>query len=516
MPLHLAYFFNCCAIGKVTTCIYGNLGEAEEPIGEYVMTTGSNNAVNRRTMLRQTGAAAAAGAAGCTADSAGTGEQPNILFIFSDQQRWDAVNCYGSPLVENLTPNLDAMAAEGIRFENAFTCQPVCGPARSCLQTGKYATETGCYRNAIALPTDETTIAHRLSGAGYEVGYIGKWHLATTREQFNHETGVIPPEHRGGYKDFWLASDILEFTSHGYGGYMHDGDGNRREWGEDRYRADALTDWTLDYLRTRKGDRPFFLFLSYVEPHHQNDRQHFEGPHGSDKRFQYYRIPDDLTGTQGDWRPEMADYLGCCHAVDANVGRIRAELETLGLADNTVVIYTTDHGCHFRTRNSEYKRTCHDNAVRVPMIIRGPGFLGGRVVDNMASLIDLPPTVLHAGGVDVPDSMRGRPLQQAVDGGGTDWPDDVFIQISESHVGRAVRTKNWKYAVRAPGKSGGRDPDAVEYEEAYLYNLKTDPHERTNLVRDPETAKVRADLRDRLLRHMTAIGEPTPVISPLI
>ncbi len=147
--------------------------------------------------------------------------KPNILFIFSDQQRWDSVECYGSPLFKGLTPNLDKLASEGVCFEHAFTCQPVCGPTRAVLQTGKYATEVGCFRNNIALPENETTLAHWLSKAGYEVGYLGKWHLASSvGAENNFRSRAVPPRLRGGYKDFWLASDVLEFTSHGYGGHM--------------------------------------------------------------------------------------------------------------------------------------------------------------------------------------------------------------------------------------------------------------------------------------------------------
>jgi arylsulfatase A-like enzyme len=113
--------------------------------------------------------------------------KPNIIFILSDQQRWDTMGCYGQKL--DITPNLDKMAEKGVLFKNAFTCQPVCGPARSCLQTGKYATETGCYRNNIALPQDEKTIAHWMSEAGYKVGYIGKWHLASTGEESAEKIG---------------------------------------------------------------------------------------------------------------------------------------------------------------------------------------------------------------------------------------------------------------------------------------------------------------------------------------
>ena len=442
-------------------------------------------------------------------------ERPNVIVFFSDQQRWDTVGCYGQELP--LTPNLDRMAAEGVRFEHAFTCQPVCGPARSCLQTGRYATETGCFRNGIGLPADEKTIAHRLSAAGYEVGYLGKWHLASTRLPgitVNYRTEPIPPTHRGGYKDFWLASDVLEFTSHGYDGHMFNAGMQRVEFPKDRYRVDAVTDFALDYLRSRDRTRPLFLMISYIEPHHQNDHGHFEGPRGSKERFADYKVPGDLAGTRGDWRQEYPDYLGCIHSLDENLGRLRDELGKLGMAQNTLVIYTTDHGCHFRTRNGEYKRACHEGCIRIPMVACGPGFTGGKVIEELVSLIDVPPTILAAGGVDTPKGMRGRPLRGLVDGSATDWPEEVFVQISESHVGRAIRTQRWKYAVRAPGKNGGRDPGSDRYVEDFLYDLQNDPHERANLVADPRFAEVRKGLAARLIRRMVEAGEKEPMIDP--
>jgi uncharacterized sulfatase len=436
--------------------------------------------------------------------------QPNILFFFTDQQRWDTCGCYGQPL--EITPNLDRMAAEGVRFEHAFTCQPVCGPARSCLQTGKYATETGCFTNNIALPLDERTIAHRLSDAGYEVGYLGKWHLASTGEAENFRERAVPPERRGGYQDYWLASDVLEFTSHGYDGHLFDAD--MRQVDFTGYRVDAQTDFALDYLRTRDGRRPFFLFLSYIEPHFQNDHKHFEGPIGSKQRFKDFPVPGDLEGTGGDWREEYPDYLGCCAALDVGLGRIRAELERLRLADNTLILFTSDHGCHFRTRNGEYKRSCHEDSIRVPMVACGPGFTGGKTVDGLASLIDIPPTILAAGGVDTPPSMRGRPLQGLADGSACDWPQEVFVQISENHVGRAVRTKRWKYSVRAPDLQGWEQPAGDVYVEDCLYDLERDPHERDNLVADPALADVRAELAVTLTRYIAEIEESTPEILP--
>lgn len=437
--------------------------------------------------------------------------RPNIIFILSDQQRWDTLGCYGQPL--STTPNLDRMAADGLRFENAFTCQPVCGPARSCLQTGKYATETGCHINNIMLPLKERTIAHRLADHGYSTAYIGKWHLASEgpRGGANDFTDKpVPRERRGGY-EYWLAADVLEFTSHGYEGHMFDGEGNRRSFPEGRYRVDAQTDWAIEYLRQVDCTSPFFLFLSYLEPHHQNDRRHYEGPHGSKERFKDFVPPGDLRQLAGDWREEYPDYLGCVSSLDENVGRILRELDDMGIADDTIVIYTSDHGSHFRTRNPEYKRSCHDACIRVPLLIRGPGFKGGAVIQQLVSLIDLPSTLMTAAGIAPPTSMRGNALQKLVSGDSEGWPEEVFVQISESHCGRAIRTAEWKYSARAPGVDGDAPASGV-YEDDCLYDLREDPHELENLVGHPRYASVLNLLRDALRRRILSAGEAEPTI----
>jgi uncharacterized sulfatase len=433
--------------------------------------------------------------------------RPNIVFIFSDQQRWDTVGCYGQQLP--LTPNLDRMAKEGVRFENAFTNQPVCGPTRSVLQTGRYATETGCWRNGIKLPLDEPTIAKSLSAAGYEVGYIGKWHLASTGKDEDFHTKAVPPERRGGYRDHWLAADVLEFTSHGYDGHLFDADMRQVEF--TGYRVNALTNFALDYLRTRDGKKPFFLFLSYIEPHHQNDRNRYEGPDGSKERWKDYVVPGDLAGTKGDWRENYPDYLGCCNALDDAVGQIRGELAKLGKAEDTLVVYTSDHGSHFRTRNEEYKRSCHDGSIRIPMLLCGPGFRGGAVSQRFAELIDLPPTLMRAAGVR-PENMRGRALQDAQTASA--WRDEVFVQISESQVGRALRTPKWTYSAAAPGVNGWEKGASAKYAEEYLYDNGADPHQRANLVEDPEFVHVRAELAARLAKRMAEAGEAPAEILP--
>lgn len=441
-------------------------------------------------------------------------QRPNILFFFTDQQRWDTCGCYGQKL--DITPNLDRMAAEGVRFANAYTCQPVCGPARAVLQTGKYATEVNCPVNHRMLPLNEDTVAKQLRRNGYEAGYIGKWHLASCGPKDGpndyREKGV-PLERRGGFDDYWLASDVLEFTSHGYDGHMFDADGNRREFPEGRFRADAQTDWVLEYLETRDQKKPFYLFTSYIEPHHQNDHHCYEGPHGSKEKYAEYEVPGDLVDTKGNWRENYPDYLGCINSLDQNLGRIRAKLQELGMAENTIIIFTSDHGSHFKTRNGEYKRACHDGCTHIPMVIYGPGFKGGKVINEMTSLIDLPATVVKSAGIKPPEWMQGNHLNGLVDGSTKDWPEEAFMQISESQCGRAIRTARWTYSVRSPDALDS-DLGSELYREDFLYDNDADPHQKNNLVSDPAYADVRADLKERLLRRMAEANEPPAAIEP--
>ena len=449
----------------------------------------------------------------------------NLIVFLTDQQRWDSCGCYGQRLP--VTPNLDRMAAEGVRFESAFTCQPVCGPARACIQTGKWATEIGAYENDIALPTGELTLAHRLSAIGYETGYIGKWHLASTgaryashaNPQCNFWTTAVPPARRGGYNDFWLAADVLEFTSHAYDGHVFDGEGRRRDFPPGRYRADVLGDWALEFLDSRRGDKPFFLFISFIEPHHQNDHGRYEGPLGSKERFGGFDVPGDLVGTAGDWREAFPNYLGCCNALDFNLGRVRAKLAEKGWADNTLVLFTSDHGSHFKTRNGEYKRACHDGCIRIPMVACGPGFTGGSVVRELVSLIDLPPTIVAAAGLPPPPEMRGCALQAAAGGRVGTLPREVFLQISEDHIGRAIRTAKWKYEVWVPTDHPGTGDTRMGsevYHEYHLYDLERDPHERHNLAGNPELAALRGELAGILKRRMHEAGEGETRILPAI
>lgn len=432
----------------------------------------------------------------------------NIIFYFSDQQRWDTVN-------EEVTPNLMKLADEGVLFENSFTCQPVCGPARSCLQSGMYATETGCYTNGIALPQDITPLAEYFNRAGYQTAYIGKWHLGSDKYPgigVHCEKTAIPKDRQGKYQ-YWRAADCLEFTSHGYDGYVFDGDGNKIDF--TGYRADCINDFALEFLDKREKDKPFFLFVSQLEPHQQNDRNRFEGYKETIEKYKDYPLPDDLTFLKGDYNEMYPDYISAINRLDYNVGKLVAKLKQQGIYEDTIIIYTSDHGCHFKTRNMEYKRSCHESSIHTPLIIKGGGFEGGKRDNRLVSLIDLPPTMLSMAGIKTPPNFKGYDLTKE-----TDDPETrrkcVFMQISESQCGRAVRTDRFMYSVKDLNPTGYLHENSKVYFEDYLYDLKKDPIEKHNLVKDPKYAHVRRELKYLLLEEIRKAGEEAPVIFPAL
>lgn len=188
---------------------------------------------------------------------------------------------------------------------------------------------------------------------------------------------------------------------------------------------------------------------------------------------------------------------------------------SLGITEETIVLFTSDHGNHFKTRNAEYTRSCHDVSIRVPTALCGPGFDGGGQVQELVSLIDLPPTLLNAAAIDVPDTMQGRPLLPLLNNQLEDeWPEEMFVQISESHDGRCVRTKRWKYSVRASENATIQNGMADRYVEDFLYDLQADPYELNNLISYESHREVTAKMQERLLRRMQEAGEPQPKIEP--
>ena len=427
--------------------------------------------------------------------------RPNIIFYFSDQQRWDTLN-------STLMPNVWELGENGVLFSDSYTCQPVCGPARACLQTGQFATENRCYWNGIALKENTKTLADYFNENGYDTAYIGKWHLASDRYPgvgVHCEKTAVPRERQGGYK-YWRAADILEFTSHGYDGYVFDENGKKIDF--TGYRADCINDFAVEYINNHNREKPFFMFVSQLEPHHQNDRGHFEGPTNMIDKFRNYPLPEDLVFLNGNYKDEYPDYLAAIHSLDENMGKLVKTLKDKGIYDNTVIVYTSDHGCHFKTRNAEYKRSCHDSSIHTPLVFGGGAVNKSDILDCLVSLIDIPPTLLSLADIPIPETYSGNILP--VNKKDVPERDCVFIQISESQVGRAVRTKEWKYSARAIG-SGWRKPNAVHYFDDFLYDLKNDPYEKNNLVNNKNCEKILSQMRALLSREMVNAGEKKPI-----
>ncbi len=437
-------------------------------------------------------------------------KKPNIVMYFSDQQRADTVGLYGQKL--NITPNLDVLGENGIVFNNAFTAQPVCGPCRALFQSGKYPTEIGCFTNQKALPRNIKTLANYFSEAGYDLGYVGKWHLASDGEMettptIDYQRSAIPLEARGGYDGFWRVSDILEFTSHGYGGYVFDENMNKIEFSG--YRCDAITDFGLEYLDTVTKDKPFFLTISHIESHHQNDRNHYEGPDGSKEKFRNCEIPEDLTAFEGgDYYEEYPDYLGQVESLDNNLGRVIKKLKDRGLYNDTIIVYLSDHGSHFRTRNrdenkcgyDDYKRTGHDSALKVPLVIGGGAIDKHISVDSLVSTASLPKTLLGLIGVNVGDDMIGENLMDVASGKLPNRKNEVFAQISESRVGRVLRTEKYLLGVVAKGLYGGKYPNSEEYSVDYFYDMTNDKNQLNDIKDKEEYRSIIRNICDELER----------------
>ncbi|WP_236254795.1 sulfatase-like hydrolase/transferase [Mucisphaera calidilacus] len=446
----------------------------------------------------------------------------NVLIFFTDQQRHDVTGVHGCPL--DLTPNLDRLARRGTDVHNTFSCQPLCGPARACLQTGTYATTNGTYRNGIGLNPDLPSLAECFNKAGYHTGYVGKWHLSgePRGEQ------VVPESARGGYQT-WLGTEALEFSVHEYKTILYDNDNQPVTL--PGYRSDAVADALIrmvnDHTQTNP-DQPFFMMGSFIEPHHQNDTDSYPAPDGYAQRYLGRWCPPDLAAlptheqatfqpqavTGGSTQQHFAGYCGMVRRLDEALGRVADALKSLGILDNTIVLFTSDHGNHFKTRNAEYKRSGHEASIRVPAMLHGGPFTGAGRIDELVSLIDLPPTLLDACDIDIPQTMQGHslmPLVRRDTDPATQRPDSVYIQISESGTARAVRTRRWKYIVEAPE----HDPSAMHsdtYRETALYDLEYDPYELNNLLDYDSFTHVRDHMRSRLLAWMEQLNEPTPTI----
>ncbi|MGE9291341.1 MAG: sulfatase-like hydrolase/transferase [Puniceicoccales bacterium] len=425
----------------------------------------------------------------------------NVVVFFTDQQRHDTVGLHGNPL--GLTPNFDRLARAGTFLKNCFTCQPVCTPARASLQTGLYASQVGLEGGAI--PDDAITLADHFNAAGYDTGYIGKWHLG----------GAEPvPESKQGRFQYWLGANTPEIGSDPYHCRLFDQQGNPVFL--PGYRVDAQTDAAIRFV-TQERENPFFLFASYLEPHQQNPQDSFPAPDGYREQYASRWMPPDLADLRGNADQQIAGYCGMVKRLDEALGRLVDALKSSGQLENTLIVFASDHGCHFRTRGHEYKHSPHESSIRIPAFLYGPGFMSGGEREEMVSLVDLPPTILEAAGIQVPESMQGASLGPALRRDSTGGHQLAYVEYDHPKAtGRAIRTPRWKYAVETEERVSGECGCGDEYREAFLYDLEADPWELENVIGLEGYRGIAERLRSRLLQRIEAVEGRVPVILPPI
>jgi arylsulfatase A-like enzyme len=444
------------------------------------------------------------------AEAAGP-NRPNILYIMADDHAAHAIGAYGSKI--NKTPQIDRIAKEGMRFVNCFVVNSICTPSRAAILTGKYS-----HLNGVPVfnrfDGSQPTLAKYLQSAGYHTGMIGKWHL------FSDPTGF----------DYW---NILPGQ-----GLYHDPEfiemGRRKR--HPGYVTDLITDFSIEFLRNRPKDKPFFLMCHHKAPHRpwQPDAKHARLYDGVDipepptfdddyrtrsdaAREATMRIDRDLTprdlkqeppaGLAGaplkHWKYEryIRDYLACIAAVDDNVGRLLDYLETTGLAENTIVIYTSDQGFFLGDHNWFDKRFMYEESLRMPFLIRYPGHVrAGAVNDGMILNVDFAPTLMDCAGLKIPSDIQGRSFVPLLRGEKpADWRTAMYYRYYhypqdhrvQPHYG--IRTARYKLIY------------FNKIDQWELFDLQQDPRELNNVYADAAQAglvkKLKAEL-SRLKKEM--------------
>ncbi len=456
--------------------------------------------LSRRDFLASSAAALSAWGCGAGPPPENDAKPLNVLFLFPDQMRAQAMGCMGNPDVK--TPHLDKLAAEGLLFRNHFANTPVCCPARANILTGKYAHANGMIANDFRLRESETTLAELYREAGYRTGFIGKWHLDGGKRQ----PGWVPPgERRQGF-EFWAANQVshAHFDTH----YFRNAD---EPIPIDTFEPEAWVDLGIEFLQESANDRrPFFLTVQMGPPH---------DPYLAPSRYMEMYDPQEITlrpnfdGDASDrdlepnpyiavpGRKEIAAYYAMVTAVDEQVGRILGELDRLGLRESTAVVVSSDHGDMLGSHGMRLKRKPWEESIRVPGIVRCPGAAPGRITDSFFSHVDIAPTLLSLCGLDAPADMQGAELSPVIRGEAESGPESVYFQIfGPFHAGgvefgwRGVRTERYMYARK-------------KNEPWVLYDLQEDPYELDNLAADPAAEAIRAELEAQIAAWMGKVGD---------
>lgn len=429
--------------------------------------------------------------------------QPNLLWVFADQLRYDGVGSSGNRDVR--TPHLDAFAASGVRATRVFANAPVCGPCRASMLTGVHPTTHGVIANDLAIRTDLPTLGTAARDAGYRTGYIGKWHLdGVPRRKF-----TPPGERRLGFDDFWAVWNC----AHDYFNTRYFRD-DEMVHHTDRYEPVVQTDLAIEFLRGQRDDAPpFCLALSWGPPHDPypqvpvNYRAAYD-PAAISLRPNAQPDADNVlaTGRNLECRRTIADYYAAMTALDDQFARLLAALDELGLRENTIVVFTSDHGDMLWAHGWMKKQTPFEESVHVPFFAAGPGLPHGATCDATIGLVDLMPTFLGLIGVPVPVGVQGVDRSAALRANQPTSGDDVALlynqfssdeaQDQQMPEWRGLRTRTHTYVETAPGVAW------------LLFDDIADPYQMKNLAADDAFAPLRAELSGRLASLLRDANDP--------
>ena len=477
-------------------------------------------------------------------------DRPNILFLMADQLRADALGCYGNPIVQ--TPNLDALAEQGVRFERMFGAYPVCAPNRASIVTGRYPSVHRLRANGRRLPQSELTLMQVLRDQGYATYGTGKMHFGP-QWHFPADGGpIIDPDpataispQPGDDEYPWYGFERVALTEDHrmgpYGEYLAEHGYNvwdelhsasypqsateRSPFPEEHHQTTWITERAIDMVDQHPGDRPFFLWVSYVHPHHPFnppapydamyrpqdmplpvwDEGEVAGwPEAYRRKFHALGEGHEAVGLDGftddDWRRIKAYYYGMISQIDVNVGRLMDTLRRQGQLENTITVFTTDHGENLGDHRLLFKGTTYDCVTRVPFVVSWPGCASaGEVRDPLCSSIDILPTVLDLAGVPYPEPspMQGTSLVPALGNAGPGVREALLIE--NGGVRRSVRTETALLTWHGQGERGE------------LYDLTSDPNCFDNLWDRPEARGLQSELTDTLIRLMAENVDPLPV-----
>ncbi len=442
-------------------------------------------------------------------------KRPNLVYVFADQLRYQSCGYAGDTRAR--TPNIDRLATEGANFCNAVSGSPMCAPYRASLFTGKYASSTGMAINELRMNPNHDCFGHVLHRNGYQTSYIGKWHLWANQlgRHNDPQNSYIPPgEHRLGFDGEWSAYNFHHLYSDAY--YHKDSPEKIVLPG---YEPDGQTDLAIDYLqRASTADDPFALFLSIGTPHDPWTQDNV--PAADYEIFQNIDFPlppnyRDQNDPYGDtWaimfpeqRAQLPEWMRVYYAMttnlDRNIGRLRQAVDDLGLADNTIFVFTSDHGEMFGAQGRRAKNIFYEEAVRVPFLVRWQEQIpDGHVSDVCLNTPDIMPTLLSMLNLPIPEDVEGTDLSNAAFNQPTDDPGAAFMQgmgctakWENGYEWRALRTKQYTYAVHRSDRS------------EKLFDNIADPFQTRNLSDAPESTELRNQFRILLQQRMNALND---------